>query len=50
MEIDNKKFIRIKKDVEEFYKTIGPVYCLYFKEKVNFNVRGLDHIKDEELE
>ncbi len=45
MEIDNKKFNKIKKFAEEFYKTVEQIYCPYFKETINFNVRGLNHIK-----
>ena len=45
MEINIEKFKKIKSKAESYYKLIGQVYCPYFKEKVNFNVKGLNHIK-----
>lgn len=42
---DQDKFLEVKSKAESFYKTIGSVYCPYFKEKINFNAKGLDHIK-----
>jgi len=48
MEIDPVKFENVKREAEESYKTIGEVYCSYFKEKVAFNVKGLNHIKLKE--
>ncbi len=46
--IDQEKFDKLKKDREGFYKTIKEVHCPYFKEKVAFNAKGLDHIKFKE--
>ncbi len=43
--IDFEKFKRAKLDAEEFYKSIGEIYCPYLKEKISFNAKGLDHIK-----
>lgn len=40
-----EKFKRIKKEAEEFYKNVDEVYCPYFKEKIKFNAKGLDHVK-----
>lgn len=45
MELDLEKFEKVKNKAEEFYKTLDSVYCPYLKEKVNFNAKGLDHIK-----
>lgn len=45
MEIDDKKFERIKTEAENFYKNIGEVGCPYFNEKVAFNSKGLEHLK-----
>ncbi len=45
---DQDKFERVKKEAEDFYKNIGKVRCPYFDEDVNFNSRGLDHIKFKE--
>ena len=40
-----EEFDRIKTKGEEIYKSIGEVYCPYFKEKISFNARGLEHLK-----
>ena len=45
MKINDDKFIEIKSRAENFYKLIGQIYCPYFREKINFNAKGLDHIK-----
>ncbi len=44
MEFTPEKFNEIKREAETFYATIGPVYCPYFKEKINFNAKGWDHL------
>jgi len=44
-DIDLEKFDKAKKEAENLYKSIGEVYCPYFKEKISFNVKGLEHIK-----
>jgi len=38
-------FNETKQEAEDFYKSLSSVYCPYFDEKVNFNTKGLDHIK-----
>lgn len=38
-------FLKIKEEAEVFYKNINPIYCPYLKTKVNFNSKGLEHIK-----
>lgn len=44
--MDNlEQFKKIKQEAENFYKTIDGVLCPYLKSKVNFNAKGLDHIK-----
>lgn len=48
MEINPKKFNKIKDKAEKFYKEIQEIYCPYFKEKVAFNSKGLNHIKFKE--
>ncbi len=45
MEINKQKFSKTKKEAEDFYKSIGKVYCPYFKEDVAFNAKGLEHLK-----
>lgn len=30
---------------ELYYKNIGEVFCPYFKEKIKFNAKGLEHVK-----
>ena len=42
---DQKDFNKIKADAENFYKTIGEIYCPYFEEKISFNTKGLKHLK-----
>jgi len=43
--VDQKKITKVKEKAEEFYKALDNVYCPYLGEKVNFNAKGLDHIK-----
>jgi hypothetical protein len=45
---DSEVFLRVKQKAEELYKSILPIYCPYFKDKVHFNTKGLDHIKFKE--
>ena len=44
MESTPEKFNEIKNDSEDFYNKIGNVHCPYFKEKINFNSKGWDHL------
>jgi len=44
---DQKKFLEVKNKAEKFYNEINSVYCPYFSEKVNFNAKGLDHIRSQ---
>lgn len=39
------KFQKLKKEAEDLYKGLGEVYCPYFKEKIVFNAKGLEHLK-----
>ena len=41
----NEQFNETKQKTEELYKSLGEVYCLYLKEKISFNSRGLEHLK-----
>lgn len=43
LDLENFEEVRIKG--EEFYKSIGEVYCPYFKEKISFGAQGLEHLK-----
>ena len=43
MNLNITDFDLIKNKGENFYKTLGEVYCPYFKEKVPFSARGLEH-------
>lgn len=36
---------KVKQEAGDFYKTVNAVFCPYLKSKVNFNAKGLDHIK-----
>lgn len=38
-------FEAVKQRAETYYKTIGEVNCPYLKDKVLFNIKGLNHIK-----
>jgi len=38
-------FIKVKGEAENFYKTIGEIYCPFFGEKVAFDTKGLKHLK-----
>ena len=42
---NKKDFLKTKREAEKFYKTIKPVRCPYFGEKVAFNSKGLKHLK-----
>ncbi len=43
--IDQVRFDKTKEEAEKFYYSIKNARCPYFKEVVNFNVKGLDHLK-----
>lgn len=45
MEIEQGKFLKAKEEAENYYKTIGQIYCPYLKEKISFNTKGLEHLK-----
>ena len=45
IEISDADLQKIKDKVEILYKDTKPINCPYFKGVVNFNARGLDHIK-----
>jgi hypothetical protein len=45
LKFSNEEFIKIKSEGESFYKSVLEVYCPYFKEKISFNVQGLEHLK-----
>ena len=42
---DEKKFNEIKEEVNILYKTLGKIYCPYFKEEISFNHKGLEHLE-----
>lgn len=42
---DEKDFDAVKVGAEEFYASLGEVYCQYFGEKIAFNAKGLRHLK-----
>lgn len=44
-EISKINFNKTKEEGENFYKTLGKVYCPYSKEEVSFNAKGLEHLK-----
>lgn len=45
LQVTNEEFDKIKSKNEELYKSLGEVYCPYFKEKIIFNTKGLEHLK-----
>lgn len=45
MEVVMERFEELKAQAESDYKKIGSVFCPYFKMKVAFNSKGLEHIK-----
>ena len=45
IQFTDEQFSELKSKSEELYKSIGEVYCPYFKEKIYFNVQGLEHLK-----
>lgn len=44
MEFTIEKFNFIKRDAENFYSKIDHIYCPYFLEEVNFNIKGWEHL------
>lgn len=44
-DFDIEKFNELKRETEDFYKTIGEISCPYFQEKIIFNAKGLEHLK-----
>lgn len=45
IDFTQEQFDEIKTKGEALYKSLGEVYCPYFKEKVVFNSYGLEHLK-----
>ena len=40
-----EQFEEVKSKGEGVYKSIGQIYCPYFKEKIAFNSQGLEHLR-----
>lgn len=45
-----QQFKEVKEKGEELYKSLGEIYCPYFKEKITFNAQGLEHLKFKQRE
>jgi len=45
IQFSDEQFNKLKIKNEELYKLIGEVHCPYFKEKIIFNAKGLEHLK-----
>ena len=45
IDFTDEQFRDTKAKGEGLYKTIGDVYCPYFREKVSFGAQGLEHLK-----
>lgn len=50
LNFDKSDFEKVKNNAENFYNSIGEVYCPYFKEKIAFNVKGWEHLKFKKRE
>jgi len=48
IQFTEEQFNNLKSKNEELYKSIGEIYCPYFKEKIIFNAKGLEHLKFKE--
>lgn len=42
---DEQDFDGVSRKAEEFYTSVGEVYCPYFGRKIAFNVKGLKHLR-----
>lgn len=47
-ELDLEKFNKLKEVSEDTYRSWGKIYCPYLQKNVNFNAKGLEHIKLKE--
>src|ERR1035437_1474670 len=45
LQCTDEQFDKVRSQNEELYKSLGEVYCPYFKEKISFNAQGLEHLK-----
>lgn len=45
IQFSDEQFNKLKEKSEDFYKSLGEIYCPYFKEKIIFNAKGLEHLK-----
>lgn len=45
MVIDKEIFEKIKNEAEEKYNIVNNVYCPFLRKKINFNAKGLNHLK-----
>lgn len=42
---DQIDFEAVKKAAEEFYRSLGEIYCPYFKDRIVFNAKGWEHLQ-----
>jgi len=45
IQFTQEEFDAVKISGEELYKTFGSVYCPYFKARIYFNTKGLEHLR-----
>ena len=45
LEFTHEQLENIKVQGEALYKSLGEIYCPYFKEKISFGAPGLEHLK-----
>ena len=50
LKFTEEEFRKVKTQGEALYKSFDDVYCPYFKEKVSFGARGLEHLKFKRFE
>ncbi len=45
IQFSEEEFEEVKEKGEALYKILGEIYCPYFKEKIIFNAKGIEHLK-----
>jgi hypothetical protein len=45
LEFTDEEFKRVSHKAHEFYRTIGQIRCPYFRENIQFNAHGLEHLR-----
>ena len=45
IEFTEQQFREVKESGEKLYKSLGEIFCPFFKEKISFGAQGLEHLK-----